>query len=80
MTLYDQYIDYFINIINEKNIEPKKLFLDNLESLRNDGESKKSIESLDALHMNLYRKRGYRFLDYFNYRRCIEYNLPLDRV
>jgi hypothetical protein len=30
------------------------------------------------IHMNLYRKRNYKFLDYFNYKRCIEGNLSLD--
>ena len=75
--MFDDYIEYFKKIIIEKNIEPKDIFLKNLDDIKKEGENKKTIESLDIIHMNLYRKRGYKFVDYFNYRRCIEYGFPL---
>ncbi len=75
--LFNDYIEYFKNIVLEKNIQTKDIIIDNLNSIKEKGENDKTIESLDVLHMNLYRNNGYKFLDYFNYRRCIEYNLPL---
>jgi len=74
--MFENYINYFKNFVIENKIEPTNLIVDNLNEILNKGENKSSIESLDILHMNLYR--GYKFLDYFNYRRCIEFNLPLD--
>jgi len=76
--MFEKYVEYFKNFVNENKIEPQNILIDDLNEILKKGESDSTIESLNIIHMNLYRKRGYKFLDYFNYRRCIEYNLPLN--
>lgn len=76
--MFNDYIEYFRNFVKDNDIYPMDIILDNLDKIEKEGESKYTIESLGIIHMNLYRKRNYKFLDYFNYKRCIEGNLSLD--
>jgi hypothetical protein len=38
------------------------------------------IEGLHLAHMNLYREKNIEFLDYSNFYRCKEYNMPIKNI
>lgn len=75
--IFEDYIEYFKDFIIKENILLLDIHLERLNKLKEEGYGKYTIESLDILHNVLYHKHNLRFLDYFNYKRCIDFNLPL---
>ena len=80
-----EYLNYFILAIETSDLEQKWIFIDQLnkykkEDLTNELKISNMIEGLHLSHMYLYRDKNIEFLDYSNFYRCKEYNMPIENI
>lgn len=73
----NEYIEYFIVKINESNFQHKLMLCKSLNESKNKDINKEFLQHLRGWHHILYRNNDIDVLDYNNFYRCKEYDLPI---
>ena len=73
----DEYIEYFILIVENADFKHKDLFLIGINSIKEKEHSDELILFLREIHYNIYDEIKCEFVDYNNFYRCKELDLPI---
>jgi len=73
----EEYIDYMIDKISTLNLEHFDIVKENLLNIKVMDLPISIGKKLQPIHSHYYRDCGLDFLDYFNYKRCKDFNLPI---
>jgi len=77
MKYYNDYLDYFIKIIKDKNIYPVDILIEDMEKYKKVGYDKQNLEKINIFHAHVFRNKNIHLVNYFNYERCRENNKPI---
>lgn len=76
MEYKNEYIDYMIAKISTLNLKHFDVVRESLEDLKS-----KDLDSigkkLKPMHYHYYKDHNLNFLDYYNYKRCVDLKLPI---
>ena len=77
MDYKEEYIDYMIDKISTLNLEHFDIIKENLEKIKKNEPESSLDKKLRPIHSHYYRDFNLDFLDYYNYKRCKDLNLPI---
>ena len=77
-----EYLEYFILTVEKSNLEQKWFFTDQLNEFKtwdftNEYVVLDMLRGLRMAHSSLYNDKKIDFLDYSNYYRCREFDMPI---
>lgn len=76
MQYKEDYIDYMIDKISSLNLNHFDIIKDSIDKMR-DIENEQIGKKLKPIHYHYYIEHNLDFLDYYNYKRCRDLNIPI---
>ena len=76
MQYKEEYIDYMIDKISTLNLKHFDLIKDSLERIK-ESQVESIGKKLKPIHYHYYTDHKLDFLDYYNYKRCKDLDLPI---
>lgn len=76
MNYFEDYLDYFlVNISGESKYY--SLYEQQINIYKEKGKTEETLRGIQLIHNRLFHSGKIKFLDYHNYKRCVELGLPL---
>jgi hypothetical protein len=77
MEYKDEYIDYMIDKISTLGLKHFDIVKESLDKIREDFSDTSFSKKIQPIHSHYYRNHHLDFLDYWNYKRCRDLDIPV---
>ena len=78
--MWNEFLDYFKMILEQYDLPLKEHYIDLINRSKDKEHDEQVLENICILHMNIFRKKNIHLVDYANYKRCKECNLPIPGI